>query len=677
MSASAGERGAAWRFRPDIEGLRAVAIIGVVLFHAGVRRLSGGFLGVDVFFVLSGFHITGVLASEVHSTGTVSLPAFWARRIRRLLPAAALVSLATLGLALAFDSPFALQAHTKSAIAFATYWSNLLFVRRGADYFDHTVASDPFLHTWSLAIEEQYYLLFAPLCLVLAMVVRKRQPGEFQRQLLRFAVVGGILSFVGSLILTATKPLISFYGLPSRAWEFAIGGVLALSSSEKSSSPSRGAQPLATTGIVLIGAAMFVADERTPHPSWVTLLPVLGTAVLIHVGGRNRTLVGRFLETGVMRWLGRLSYSWYLWHWPVAIYWDDLTGGRGVPLLIGMPLASLALAQLTHVTVEAPALRAPWLQRPWRSIGAAGVLAMATIVTGAALLRTANRHLKDPEFAFVVQARDTRTRLAVDSCHLSPDEIEPKACTYGDSSSERVIVLFGDSHAAQWFAALEPAAKQRGLRIIPMTKSGCPSVALTVRLAAVGRAYTECDHWREVVFQRLLSLKPAVVVITNYSWYTVRKNRNGGAWSMPAPPERWREGMDSSLSRLPAETAVLLIEDNPRPGFDVVDCLFKHVRQVGRCDFSRPAAFPPGIAHVDQAIGATNGRVTYLNLTDRICAGLVCPAALGDTALYSDENHLSVRFVTSLSPWIGLALDRIGYRATEGQRGLRNSPRPR
>jgi peptidoglycan/LPS O-acetylase OafA/YrhL len=659
--------GAGWRFRPDIEGLRAVAIIGVVLFHAGIRRISGGFLGVDVFFVLSGFLITGVLVAEVQSTGTVSLPAFWARRIRRLLPAATLVSLATLVLALAFDSPFTLQAHTKSAIAFATYWSNLLFVRRGADYFDHTVASDPFLHTWSLAIEEQYYLLFAPLCLVLAMTVRKRPPGEFQRRLLRCAVVVGILSFAGSLVLTASKPLISFYGLPSRAWEFGIGGVLALSWSRGSSWQSRWDQQLAAAGILLIVAAAFVADERTPHPGWVTLLPVLGTALLIHLGGRSRTLVGRFLETGIMRWLGRLSYSWYLWHWPIAIYWDDLTGGRGLPLVLGMPLVSLALAQLTYVTIEAPARHAPWLQPPWRSIAAAAALAMVTIVTGVVFFRTASRHLKDPELAFVVQARDTRTRLALDSCLLSPDEIEPKACSYGDPSSDRVIVLFGDSHAAQWFAALEPAAKQRGLRIIPMTKSGCPSVALTVRLAAAGRAYAECDHWREVVFKRLRTLKPAVVVITNYSWYTVRKDGNGGAWSTPPSPERWREGLDSSLSRLPAETAVLLIEDNPRPGFDVVDCLFKHVHQVGRCAFPRPAAFPPGIAHVDQAIGAADGRVTYLDLTDRICAGPICPAAHGDTALYSDENHLSVRFVTSLSPWIGLALDRIGPAAPAGR----------
>jgi peptidoglycan/LPS O-acetylase OafA/YrhL len=639
-----------------------------VFFHAGVRRISGGFLGVDVFFVLSGFLITGVLIAEVQDTGTISLPAFWARRIRRLLPAATLVSLVTLVLAITFDSPFALQAHAKSAIAFATYWSNLLFVRRGADYFDHTVASDPFLHTWSLAVEEQYYLLFAPLCLVLAMAFRKRPRGEFQRSLLRLGVAVGILSFAGCIVLTAWKPLISFYALPTRAWEFAVGAVLAVSWSRGPSKQGRWDQHLAAAGILLVLAAALVADERTPHPSWITLLPVLGTALLIHVGGRSRTLVGGFLESGIMRRLGQLSYSWYLWHWPVAIYWDDLTGGRSIPLALGMPLVSLALAQLTYVTIETPARYAFWLQRPRRSIVAAAALAIMTIVTATLMFRTASRHLKDPEIAFVVQARDTRTRLSLDKCHLSPEEIEPKACSYGDPS-ERVMVLFGDSHAAQWFAALEPAATQREFRIIPMTKSGCPSVALTVRLPAVGRAYVECDQWREAVFERLRTLRPAVVVITNSSWYTVHKEGSARAWSSSPPsPGRWREGLDSTFRRLPPESAVLLIEDNPRPGFDVVDCLFKHVHQVGRCSFPRAGAFPPGLAQVDQAIGAADDWVTYVDLTERICAGPICPAARGDTALYSDENHLSVRFVTSLSSWIGLALDHIGsVQASHGQ----------
>ena len=657
---------AAWQFRPDIEGLRAVAIVGVILFHAGIRRVSGGFLGVDVFFVLSGFLITGILIAEAQKTGTISLGEFWARRARRLLPAATLVSLVTLLLSARFDAPFAQESHAKSAIAFATYWSNLLFVRRGADYFDQTLATDPFLHTWSLAVEEQYYLVFAPLCLILTLRFWSGSRELFRRRLLMCAIAVTAVSFVGCLILTAWKPLISFYGLPARAWEFGVGGMLALAASRAGRSPSRWHGAIAMAGLVALLASWFLATNRTPHPGWITLMPVLGTAALIETGGTGRpTLVARLLETPLMRWLGRLSYSWYLWHWPVARYWERLVPGDSVPLVIGMPLVSLALAQLTHVTIEAPARKVRWLQSARRGQLAALVLAAVTMVAGVVSLRDSRLRLRDRRYAFIIEARDTQTRVHREGCHLSVDEVEPKGekCVYGRPNADTTVVLMGDSHAAQWFAALEPIVTERGWRIVPMTKSACPAVSMTVRVPLVGREYVECERWRQAVFERLAMMKPALIVLASSHWYQVAdadlKGRGDGSAGRFAGPTSavWQRSLQMTLDRLPQSSAILLLADTPNPHFDVPTCLFEHVDDVARCAFRRDSALADGPRRAEVDVAQRDLRLTYLDLTDRICAGPTCPAARGGLAMFSDAGHLSVHYAATFSPLLRAVLD--------------------
>jgi peptidoglycan/LPS O-acetylase OafA/YrhL len=655
-----------WKFRPDIEGLRAVAIIGVILFHAGVRWLPGGFLGVDVFFVLSGFLITGILIAEGEKTGTISLAEFWARRARRLLPAATLVSLATLLLSARFDAPFLQGVNARSAIAFATYWSNLLFVRRGADYFDQTLARDPFLHTWSLAVEEQYYLVFAPLCLLLTLRLWGGGNAQFRRRALICAAAVTATSFVGCLVLTAWKPLISFYGLPARAWEFGIGGMIALMKSRGNQSASRLRGAVAIAGLAALLASWFLATERTPHPGWVTLLPVLGTAALVATGGgEGRTVVGRLLETPVMRWLGRLSYSWYLWHWPVGIYWEKLVWAGTVPVVIVMPLVSLALAQLTYVAIEAPARGVPWLRRTQRGLAVALVLAVVTTVAGVVSLRDSRIRLRDPRFAFIIEAHDTPTRLHREDCHLELSEVEPKVgqCVYGRPNADTTVVLMGDSHAAQWFAALEPIAADRGWRIIPMTKSACPAMSVTVRVPSAQRAYVECDHWRESVFERLPALKPTLIVLASSDWYDIAETngqpgRAGSVTRFAKPTSTvWQRGLQATLDRLPRSSAILVLADTPRPRFDVPTCLFEHVDDVDRCAFRRDAAFADDLRRAESDVARGDSRVRYLDLSDAICDGPMCAAARGTLATFSDASHLSVRYAASLAPLLRAAFD--------------------
>ena len=642
---------AAWRFRPDVEGLRAVAIIGVVLFHAGIRAVRGGFLGVDVFFVLSGFLITGILIAEVEGTGRISLSRFWARRIRRLLPAAMLVGAVTLALSASLDSPLAEKAYARSAIAFATYWSNILYVRRGADYFNHTVTSDPFLHTWSLAVEEQYYLVFAPLCLVFAVVLWGPSAGSFRRRLFPWVVVVSAASFAGCLWLTSARPLLSFYGLPSRAWEFGAGAMLACLPVTQRSKSSGASEWAALAALIALVAAWFIAGEQFPHPGWVTVIPVAGTAGLIFLGGRHTTMVGKALELPVMRALGRLSYSWYLWHWPVAIYWHRLFGNTSLPLLIGMPVLSLMLAQATYVLVETPARQSRWLHSAWRSLLAAPALALPVIAAALVNTRLSSRRVGDPSLRYILGAMDRRTALNTTGCHLDVGDDVPRECAFGQPKSDTVVVLFGDSHAAQWFPALNAVALKRGWRLVPMTKSSCPSLDLSVWIEAFKRAYVECDRWRTNVFARLAAVKPALVIMSNYSWYQpADSGPPGPAGPKPISKMLWRSSLAESVRHLPAESTVLLLQDTPRPGFDVPTCLLEHVYEPSRCEFSRDRALAEMHAAASRALHGTFSRLVYADLNDFICDSAVCPAARRDTMLYADQNHLTVDFVASLTP---------------------------
>ena len=648
-----------WRFRPDIEGLRAIAILGVVLFHAGIPGFSGGFLGVDVFFVLSGFLITGLLVDEVRKRGTISLPGFWARRAKRLLPVATLVSLVTLFL-VRFESPLAAARYGGSALSFATYWSNLLFWRRGADYFDQSASPDPFLHTWSLAVEEQYYLLFAPCVCLLALAVQGKGSAYFLRQLRRIAVAVTLASLLAYLVLTAARPVFAFYGLPTRMWEFGVGSLLAIARPAKSVVRGRSDQLVAGLALAAVVAVWFIAGEQAPLAGVLTLLPVLGTAALIQVGARGGTLVASLLQSSPMRWLGRLSYSWYLWHWPITIYWTKLVPSNPVPLALGMPLLSLGLAQLSYASVEHPARTSARLQTARRGLLLALVLTVATMLTATATRWRSTRRLRGPEYAAILQARDARTRIHLDGCDRELRPGHAARCSYGRAGSDTTVVLFGDSHAAQWFPALEPVALERGWRLVPFTRPGCPSVAVTVWTSMANRPAATCERWRTDALEQIAALRPRLVIISNYRWHSLL-NGSGPSAHQPAASrsDLWERGLQRTLEQLPAASTILLLEDNPVPRVDIPSCLVEHLHDVAHCAFARDSGLAPAITRVERAAAQADPRVDYAELTFWLCDGQRCPAVRGDTVRYADSNHLSVGFVASLSPPIRRILNAV------------------
>jgi peptidoglycan/LPS O-acetylase OafA/YrhL len=643
-----------WGFRSDVEGLRAIAIVGVILFHAGVSTVSGGFLGVDVFFVLSGFLITGVIVAEVQARGRLSLAAFWARRIRRLLPAATLVSIVTIMLAATLDSPQGEQAYAKSAMAFATYWSNLLFVRHASAYFDQTTATDPFLHTWSLAVEEQYYLVVAPLCLALVIATWKLGSERFLRTLFTILVIISVASLAGGLLLSAREPIKAFYELPTRAWEFGVGGMLACLF-YSADAPARWAGGFAIAGLLAMLASFFVADASMPHPGVITLLPVLGTAALIHAGGAAapRPAVVRVLDSRILGVLGRLSYSWYLWHWPLTIYWGQI--GGDIPLLIGMPIASLVLAQITYVTLEAPARRAAWLQSPRRGLVVGGVVAALTLMVAYASLRHGGRRMANPEFAFITNALRQTTRSATDHCLVAAPVIEPKVCDYGNRASDTTVVMFGDSHTAQWFSAIDTVVTRRGWHEVTLFKSGCPVFAITVMLGAQRRSFYECDRWRERALQRIEALRPRLIVLGSADGYLIAPSAGGKPTAMS--PAAWRIALQKTLGRLPATSAIVLLLDTPNAHFLVPPCLYRHAHDVERCSFARDSAIEQQMVIVERAVARRDPRVAVADFTDSICGQARCRAVIAGQPVFIDKHHLSVPYVKRFAPWFAATFD--------------------
>ena len=376
-------------YRSHIDGLRAVAVLAVVAFHAGVPWLPGGYVGVDVFFVVSGFLITGLLLREFEQRRDISLVGFYERRVRRLAPALLQVLAVTLALGAVYLVPIGgeQQGLAKSAIATLLLGSNVWFAHATGDYFDAPAAAQPLLHTWSLSVEEQFYLAWPLLLLLVARWAAKRHRDPARAAAWVLALVG-LGSLALSIVTTDTHPEFAFFSSPTRAWEFAIGGLAFFLVRRRSSSIPL-AQPLAWVGLAMIlwSCATFV-EGQTPFPGWRAGIPALGAALVI-LGGEHaeKGLCTRLLSLKPMVFVGLLSYSLYLWHWPLLVIARLHTLGEIGPWGIAA-ICSLAfvLAWLTYRLVENPIRRRQYplmaTRRKTFVGGIAGTLAVVLFAAG-------------------------------------------------------------------------------------------------------------------------------------------------------------------------------------------------------------------------------------------------------------------------------------------------------
>ncbi|HEV2644048.1 MAG TPA: acyltransferase family protein, partial [Candidatus Elarobacter sp.] len=550
------------RFRSDVEGLRAVAVVLVVAFHARIAPMSGGFIGVDVFFVLSGFLITGILVRQLERDGRIKLMKFFSRRMLRLLPAAMLMLVATIVAERLLLSPVERIELSSSAIATALYSSNLYFMVRAADYFAADVASNPLVHTWSLAVEEQFYLVWPLLLLVTWRIGRSRR---------RLGVALGViavLSFAGEVWLTHKKQPWAFFGTPARAWEFGLGGIVALLPVV----PVRGRVAmrwLGWGGLAVVVASAIAITETTNFPGTAALAPVLGTsAVLIAGSVPDARGAGWLLDRRAMQWLGRHSYSWYLWHWPILVLGPVLLVSTSLPTRIVLVAVSLATAAATTALIENPIRFHPSLiARPALVLRAGAVVSLAAAVIAFVAYR--DSATKGERYA-----RAASELSGLDSAGCAADFIDthPRICVFGDSASPMNVVLFGDSHATQWFPALERMERDHRWRLTTLVKFSCPAARFLVFNSVLGRRYTECEAWREEAIRRIIALRPSAVIIGQMS-NGYAEIRPDGSTALLAPAG-WGAGVRATVARFDAAgIRTILFRDSPRPGLHVPQCL--------------------------------------------------------------------------------------------------------
>lgn len=698
--------------------MRAIAVLLVVASHAEIKHwLSGGYIGVDVFFVVSGFLITGLLAREVRSSGKVSFTDFYARRARRILPAASLTLLLTLLVSTVVYTDGDLSKVATDVKWAAFFAANLHFAQAGNDYFAATAFETPVQHFWSLAVEEQFYLAW-PVLIALMLVLpwrrRERRVRTGPRatrarislgrvQALRRATVLiallSVLSLAWSIHDTGASPQSAYFSTFTRGWELGLGALLALTAHRVSHLPDAVKAVMSWAGLVMVLYAAVVHTESTPFPGVAALLPVTG-AVLILAGGIDGPRYGATLVLGIrpMRFFGDISYSIYLVHWPVLILAEAYAEGHlRIRHKLVLIVVAIGLSWLSYRFVETPfrTSRKRGRHTTVRSLALwpaalAMVLAPAAVIyqstmaqsstTAAAAQQVAQREAKKPSAVTslrdqVAHASDkARSSAALPSTlvpslvHLDDDKTEPtdacwagtrektshKICPEGDTKAPTTVVIWGDSHAAQWLKPLSAMAKKHHVKLIPLTKAGCMPADVYQRLKGV--PYGQCDTYRQWALQQIERLQPKLVILSGLLNTPILDPKTGKEVSDKEGTELFKAGSARTLKKLHGLTdEVDIISDQSHLRKDAGTCLGSRTADLSSC------AKPPDTVTVArdaawQATAKKNG-ADYIDMMPWECHDDVCPIVVDGTIVYRDDHHLTTTYAERLRPVLAKKID--------------------
>lgn len=626
------------RYRPDIDGLRALAILPVVLFHAGVPGFSGGFVGVDVFFVISGFLITSIIRDEI-AQGRFTIAAFYERRARRILPAFFAMMLVCVPLAALTLYPHQFLAFARSMVAASLFLSSFLF-RAEAGYFDLESEDKPLLHTWSLSVEEIFYIVFPLLLLALRWRSSHRQ----------LAILIGIalISLTASSIALSQDPRSpSAFFLPyARAWELLLGAVLAYAVLPEIARALR--ETAALAGITMILTAVVLYSDETVFPGLAALLPCLGAALIIYAGQHGHTWGSRLLSTPGMVWLGTISYALYLWHWPLLVFaraeFGDALGAFGVGVVIAL---SVLLAALSTRFIERPfrGRRGILERRAVFQLSGAGLVLFAVIgVAGVLSDGWAGRY--PPEVAnvlFAEQDRDPRQRECLNT------KPEHRGCLYGEPGVEPSLALWGDSHAAAYAVMLGELAAERGQSLLAFTMPSCPPLADWARLHQSWRE--TCRDFQHLALARILDSPSidTVILSARFAGYPLNDPASGFAAALRQTIQRLRQH----------GKRVLVVYPIPEPGEHLPLALGRaleageplHERTQPIAEFRR--SFAPVIEFLDELV-ETEG-IDAIQPSQVLCDDQECVFYRDGIVNYYDEHHLSLTGADQLKglfrPW--------------------------
>jgi peptidoglycan/LPS O-acetylase OafA/YrhL len=674
--------------RPDIQGLRALAVSAVLLYHLWPGAVPGGYVGVDVFFVISGFLITAMLHREIQATGRVRVLSFYARRVRRLLPAAFVVLAATLVM-LVFLLPRVVWRQNLVDIRAASAY--LLNWQLAADRTDYLAGADsPSLvqHYWSLAVEEQFYVLW-PLLLLVALALGTRLHVRRRASLVILLGVTTAASFAVAVLNTAAEPAFGFFGTQSRAWEFALGGLVAVAPAVRWS-PVAG-RVAGWAGVALVVSACLLLGGDTPFPGWYALLPAAGCSLVLAAGSSAvRGSVADVSSFGPVGWLGDHSYGVYLWHWPpvVVLPWllhAPLGGGAKVGLLG----ATLVLAWLTKRYVEDPVRSGvAWQLRRWASAGlataGAGALVLATMAVwteydrvadhqadlalasvhdrtpcfGAAALRQPGcRHpFARPSSSAVDFGAADLPRLAPRCLQMPTSPAEPVWCRFGDLVSPRsTIAVVGNSYATRLVPLLQEWTRGQHVRILLAARIDC--LGLTTTPVPGQDPADPCLEWSTRVQARLLATRNLSLVV-----FTSHAHSDQFLTGQTAPSRAAlaaaRRGVVGNLhlfDNVGVPTVVVKQPPGTRP-LEAPECIARS--QAGYDPCATPRGPVTRMDFLSTAARERPGLTTFVSLDRYFCTARACHAAIGGVVAYSDDHHISATYARTLARYVGPRLGK-------------------
>ncbi len=684
--------------RTDIQGLRALAVALVLAFHLWPDRLTGGYVGVDVFFVISGFLITSHLLQSPPA-GARDLLRFWSRRVRRLLPASLLVLAATLAATRLVAPETQWGATAREARAATLYVVNWVLASQSVDYLAAENAPSPVQHFWSLSVEEQFYLGWPVLIAVLAWSAA-RAGTRVSATVSSGLALTVVVSLGYSVYLTATEPARAYFVTPTRIWELGVGGLLAAALSRRAFGrraddeavplPAGARVAMSWAGLLAVGLAAVAYTPETAFPGWRALLPVLGTAAVVAACAPwTRGSPAGLLALPPVQWLGDVSYSVYLWHWPLVVLLPYATG-HDLTFLdsLSVVMATLGLAGLTKRYVEDRFRTEAWgrpLRKPFllAAAGMAVVLLLAGALSsayhqrqsearesltkalagddpclGAAALADAGRcgrTTTGPVLPAPAQAAVDRSDAYDGPCWTWKPFTETRTCTFGDPAGEVSIAVVGNSHAGQWLPALQRVAGPRGWRIDTYLATECTGSRTPVQWETA--ALTDaCLGWADRVQE--------ATVAGGYD-LVVASDRNGRAPSGLEDADRddrlaaYEEGYRDYLAGwVDAGVPVLVLHDTPFPASslgNVPDCVAEHEDDLTVCSGSRDS-WVPDDPQVDAARGLDTELVTTADLTEHLCGPDTCDGVVGGVVAYFDGSHVSATYMETLAPYLRPAL---------------------
>jgi len=691
----------------------------VIAAHADVPGMYGGFSGVDVFFVISGFLITGLLVREAGARGRISLAHFYARRARRILPAGSLVLLVTVAVSPPLLGEVRTQGIVEDSLWAALFSVNWKLGLDGTGYFSAALPSSPLQHYWSLAVEEQFYLVWPALLAVALLAPRRRTRGAHALRSTRprgwtaWVAIGAAVTLVASLgwsiASTGTDASMSYFSTLTRAWELALGALVALVAHRLHQVPGSVRAVLGWTGLAAVVGSVFVLRPATPFPGYAALLPVVGSALVISGGvGLPRGGAGLLLGLRPLRWVGDRSYSLYLWHWPWLVVGAAYLGTEEPSLAenTGLIVLALACAMLSYTFVEVP-FHKGWPRVPNLRFLALWPISLALVfaATGLVQVRAGHQgptevpafgsagelglgHVSSPDEVIndvaeaaaaasdgddipedlappPVEAREDSWHTE-GNCGIAPSGATTSAsCVLGDEDGDRTMVIIGDSHAGMWLPSVDRIGTDRGVAVHPLVKYGCTAADVVPWRADLGGAQTGCVDWREWAFDQVEVLRPDVVIMSSRTPPTLA-TADGEEMDADDVIKAHESGVATSIERLrKLASRVVVFSDTPTSGFDPVTCVDQPNHDLGDCAYTQDEKSQISNIGIEAAAARAGGE--FIDLTSWFCDDGLCPSVVSGMLVYFDPGHITRTYGLALAPFLARRLELAGTAAQARQ----------